>query len=86
MLGTIFSALNCGMFQVKTHNLQNHTDPTAFPLKHMTKDIKFIVDTAYELGAPVPAASTLLQLYQFGGSPGLRASEDVTPSPGNWST
>ena len=47
MLDTIFSGpLNCGMFQVKAPNLQNHTYPTAFPLKHMTKDIKFIVDTA----------------------------------------
>ena len=52
MLDTIFSGpLNCGMFQAKAPNLQNHTYPTAFPFKHMTKDAKFIVDTAYELGA-----------------------------------
>ena len=78
MLDTIFSGpLNCGMFQVKAPNLQNHTYPAAFPLKHMTKDAKFIVDTAYELGAPVPAASTLLQLYREGVARGW-GDEDVS--------
>ena len=67
MLETIFSgALNCGMFQVKAANLQNDTYPPAFPLKHMTKDAKFIVDTAFELGAPAPAAHTILQLFRAG--------------------
>ena len=57
MLDTIYSGpLNCGMFQMKAANLQNNTYPPAFPLKHMTKDAKFIVDTAFELGAPAPAA------------------------------
>jgi len=49
MLDTVFSgSLNCGLFQTKAANLQNHTYPPAFPLKHMTKDAKFIVDTASE--------------------------------------
>lgn len=67
MLDTISSgAVNCGMFQIKAPNLLNNTYPPAFPLKHMTKDAKFIVDTAFELGAPVPAAQTMLHLYRTG--------------------
>jgi len=67
MLETVYSgALNCGMFQIKAPNLLNNTYPPAFPLKHMTKDAKFIVDTAFELGAPAPAAQTMLHLYRTG--------------------
>jgi 3-hydroxyisobutyrate dehydrogenase-like beta-hydroxyacid dehydrogenase len=67
MLDTVFSGpLSCGLFQVKAANLQNKTYPTAFPLKHMTKDVKFVVDTAFELGAPVPVGQMLLHLYRTG--------------------
>ena len=78
MLDTVYSGpLNCGMFQVKAANLQNNTYPPAFPLKHMTKDAKFIVDTAFELGAPVPVAQTLLHLYRTGVAQGW-GDEDVS--------
>ena len=78
MLDTVYSGpLNCGMFQVKAANLQNNTYPAAFPLKHMTKDAKFIVDTAFELGAPVPVAHTILHLYRTGVAQGW-GDEDVS--------
>jgi 3-hydroxyisobutyrate dehydrogenase-like beta-hydroxyacid dehydrogenase len=78
MLDTVFSGpLHCGMFQVKAPNLQNRTYPAAFPLKHMTKDAKFIVDTAYELGAPAPVAHTILQLFRLGVAQGW-GDEDVS--------
>lgn len=78
MLETVYSgAMNCGMFQVKAANLQNNTYPPAFPLKHMTKDAKFIVDTAFELGAPVPVAHTLLHLYRTGVAQGW-GDEDIS--------
>jgi 3-hydroxyisobutyrate dehydrogenase-like beta-hydroxyacid dehydrogenase len=78
MLDTVFSGpLNCGMFQVKATNLQNNTYPPAFPLKHMTKDAKFIVDTAFELGAPVPVAHTILHLYRTGVAQGW-GDEDLS--------
>jgi 3-hydroxyisobutyrate dehydrogenase-like beta-hydroxyacid dehydrogenase len=78
MLDTVFSGpLNCGLFQMKAPNLQNNTYPTAFPLKHMTKDAKFVVDTAYDLGAPVPVAQTLLQLYRVGVAQGW-GDEDIS--------
>jgi glyoxylate/succinic semialdehyde reductase len=32
----------------------------------MCKDLKLLIDTAYESGAPVPAGQTILQLYRLG--------------------
>jgi 3-hydroxyisobutyrate dehydrogenase-like beta-hydroxyacid dehydrogenase len=78
MLDTVFSGpLNCALFQMKAANLQNKTYPTAFPLKHMTKDAKFVVDTAFELGAPVPAGQMLLHLYRTGMAQGW-GDEDIS--------
>jgi 3-hydroxyisobutyrate dehydrogenase-like beta-hydroxyacid dehydrogenase len=78
MLDTVYSGpLNCGMFQMKAANLQNKTYPTAFPLKHMTKDAKFVVDTAFELGAPVPVGQMLLHLYRTGVAQGW-GDEDIS--------
>jgi 3-hydroxyisobutyrate dehydrogenase-like beta-hydroxyacid dehydrogenase len=78
MLDTVFSGpLNCGMFQVKAANLLNHTYPAAFPLKHMTKDAKFIVDTAFDLGAPVPVGQIILHLGRLGVAQGW-GDEDIS--------
>jgi 3-hydroxyisobutyrate dehydrogenase-like beta-hydroxyacid dehydrogenase len=67
MLDTVSSgALNCPMFQGKAANLREKNHPPAFPLKHLAKDAKFVVDTAYELGAPVPGGQMLLHLYRTG--------------------
>lgn len=67
MLDVVFSGpLNCGLFQVKAPMLETQDYPPNFPLKHMTKDSKFIVDTAYDLGAPVPLVQILLHLYRLG--------------------
>jgi 3-hydroxyisobutyrate dehydrogenase-like beta-hydroxyacid dehydrogenase len=65
------------MFQIKAANLQNNTYPTAFPLKHMTKDAKFVVDTAYELGAPVPVGQMILHLFRTGVAQGW-GDEDLS--------
>jgi 3-hydroxyisobutyrate dehydrogenase-like beta-hydroxyacid dehydrogenase len=78
MLDTVFAGpLNCGLFQMKAANLQNKVYPTAFPLKHMTKDVKFVVDTAFELGAPVPVGQMLLHLYRTGVAQGW-GDEDIS--------
>jgi 3-hydroxyisobutyrate dehydrogenase-like beta-hydroxyacid dehydrogenase len=37
-----------------------------YPLKHMAKDLKFVVDTAYENNVLVPSAHTMLHLYTSG--------------------
>jgi 3-hydroxyisobutyrate dehydrogenase-like beta-hydroxyacid dehydrogenase len=67
VLDVIFSGpLNCGLFQMKADMLRTGAFPPNFPLKHVTKDMKFIIDTAYDSGAPVPAAYAALQLYRSG--------------------
>jgi 3-hydroxyisobutyrate dehydrogenase-like beta-hydroxyacid dehydrogenase len=77
MLEAVFSgAMNAPMFQAKGPLLKDRNYPAAFPLKHLAKDCKFIVDTAYELGAPVPAAHTLLHLYRSGWARGW-GDEDI---------
>jgi 3-hydroxyisobutyrate dehydrogenase-like beta-hydroxyacid dehydrogenase len=58
--------LSSGLYQVKSAMLQENDYPAQFPLKHMTKDAKFIVDTAFETGAPAPLAHLLLHLYRLG--------------------
>jgi 3-hydroxyisobutyrate dehydrogenase-like beta-hydroxyacid dehydrogenase len=55
-----------GLFQMKAAMLRENEYPAQFPLKHMTKDAKFIVDTAFETGAPAPLAHVLLHLYRLG--------------------
>jgi len=70
-------AMNAPMFQVKAPNIRDKHYPPAFPLKHLCKDAKFVVDTAYELGAPVPAGQTLLHLYRLGVARGW-GDEDIS--------
>jgi len=71
MLETAFSgAMNSPMFQVKAPLIKENNYPAAFPLKHLAKDCKFVVDTAFELGAPVPVGQVLLQLYRLGWAKG----------------
>lgn len=78
MLDTVSSgAMNAPMFQLKAPNLRDHNYPAAFPLKHLAKDAKFVLDTAYELGAPVPAGQMLLHLYRLGVAKGW-GDEDIS--------
>jgi 3-hydroxyisobutyrate dehydrogenase-like beta-hydroxyacid dehydrogenase len=63
--------LSCGLYQAKSEMIKADDFLPQFPLKHMTKDAKFIIDTAYETGAPAPLAHLLLHLYRLGVSQGL---------------
>ena len=64
---TIFAGpLSCGLYRLKSAMFREKTFPAQFPLKHMCKDLKLLVDTAQENGAPVPAGQTMLQLYRLG--------------------
>lgn len=58
--------MSCPIIQMKKGMFEQNQFPVNFPLKHMTKDLKFLLDTAYETGAPVPVAQTLLHLYRLG--------------------
>jgi len=78
MLDTVSSgAMNTPMFQVKAGNLRDKNYPAAFPFKHLAKDAKFVVDTAYETGAPVPLGQMLLHLYRLGVAQGW-GDEDIS--------
>jgi 3-hydroxyisobutyrate dehydrogenase-like beta-hydroxyacid dehydrogenase len=78
MLETVASgAMHAPMFQVKAPLLKEKNYPAAFPLKHLAKDCKFVVDTAYELGAPVPVGQLLLHLYRLGWAQGW-GDEDIS--------
>jgi 3-hydroxyisobutyrate dehydrogenase-like beta-hydroxyacid dehydrogenase len=63
--------LSCGLYQMKSEMMKANDFPAQFPLKHMTKDAKFIIDTAYETGAAAPLGHLLLHLYRLGVSKGL---------------
>jgi 3-hydroxyisobutyrate dehydrogenase-like beta-hydroxyacid dehydrogenase len=55
--------LNCGLFQVKESMLRDGEYPAQFPLKHMSKDLKFALNTAYELGASLPTGHGVSLAY-----------------------
>jgi 3-hydroxyisobutyrate dehydrogenase-like beta-hydroxyacid dehydrogenase len=72
MLDTVFSGpLNCALYQMKADLIRQGGFPPAFPLKHIAKDLKFLVDTAYETGAPIPVGHMLLHLFRLGVSQDL---------------
>ncbi len=54
----------CDLFAMKEEMLRNGRYPAQFPLRHMAKDLKFVLDTAYATGAHTPTASVMLQLYR----------------------
>nr|WP_291498862.1 NAD(P)-dependent oxidoreductase [Desulfocurvus sp.] len=64
-------ALACPLFAAKREMLASGYYPPQFPLKHMAKDLKFVLDTAYDTGAAAPLAAVLSQLYGAGRARGL---------------
>lgn len=60
-----------GLFGVKREMLTSGYYPAQFPLKHMAKDLKYVLDTAYDNGAAVPVGAVLQQLYAVGRAKGL---------------
>lgn len=64
-------AMACPMFQAKAPLLASGNFPTSFPLKHMAKDLKFVLDTAFETGAQVPAAQVALSMFLLARERGL---------------
>jgi 3-hydroxyisobutyrate dehydrogenase-like beta-hydroxyacid dehydrogenase len=65
MLITMLSGpMVCPLFQFKKPMLIDDNYPAQFALKHMTKDIRFALQTADESGAPTPVGHTIFQLYR----------------------
>ena len=58
--------LGCGLFNLKQDMLKQDTYPVQFPLKHMAKDLRYVLQTADEAGAAVPGAHAAFQLYRQG--------------------
>jgi 3-hydroxyisobutyrate dehydrogenase-like beta-hydroxyacid dehydrogenase len=58
--------LSCGLYRVKSAMFRQKSFPAHFPLKYMCKDLKSVIDTAYETGAPLPAGQNMLELYRIG--------------------
>jgi 3-hydroxyisobutyrate dehydrogenase-like beta-hydroxyacid dehydrogenase len=72
MMETIQSgAMACPMYQAKAPLLASGNYPASFPLKHMAKDLKYVLDTAYETGAHIPAAQAALGMYLLARERGL---------------
>lgn len=58
--------LGCPLFEGKIKMFLDEDFPPNFPLKHMTKDLKFVIDAAYDDGIPVPAGNLLLHVFRTG--------------------
>jgi 3-hydroxyisobutyrate dehydrogenase-like beta-hydroxyacid dehydrogenase len=58
--------LNCPIFQMKIPMLNESCYDPSFPLKHATKDLKFLIDTATDMGVMLPAGQTMLNLFRIG--------------------
>jgi len=52
-------ALNCGYFKMKENNILNKDFPPAFALKHMLKDVRFMIKEADERGQPLPVTRAI---------------------------
>lgn len=63
--------LNSGLFQLKEEMFQKDDFQPQFPLKHMAKDMRFLNETALELGVEVPTATSAMKLYNRGEESGL---------------
>lgn len=64
ILDTILSGpLGCGFFNLKTDMLKNNIFPPQFPLKHMSKDLDFIINTAKENGVDIFLGRSAYNLY-----------------------
>jgi 3-hydroxyisobutyrate dehydrogenase-like beta-hydroxyacid dehydrogenase len=66
MLDAMLSGpLGCGLFALKGDMLRTDSFPAQFPLSHMSKDLRFLLQTADANGAAIPAGHTLFQLYRY---------------------
>jgi len=71
-LDTILAGpLSCGLFQLKAEMFKEDLYPTQFPLKHMFKDLRFIMETAESVGAPLSTGGAVKTLYEKATEQGL---------------
>ncbi|MBP1741613.1 MAG: 3-hydroxyisobutyrate dehydrogenase, partial [Deltaproteobacteria bacterium] len=72
VLETVLSGpTQCPLFEFKKPMLLSDNYGAQFALKHMAKDIRFILQTADETGAAVPTGHVVFQLYRAAMGRGL---------------
>jgi 3-hydroxyisobutyrate dehydrogenase len=72
LLETMLSGpMQCPLFEFKKPMLISDNYGAQFPLKHMAKDVRFVLQTADEAGAAVPAGHVVFQLYRAAMGRGL---------------
>jgi 3-hydroxyisobutyrate dehydrogenase-like beta-hydroxyacid dehydrogenase len=77
MLDVVLSGpLSCPLYGMKKDMFLNGEFPPQFPLKHMTKDINFVVQTADAVKSAAPAARTLRDQFNKAVEAGL-GEQDV---------
>jgi 3-hydroxyisobutyrate dehydrogenase-like beta-hydroxyacid dehydrogenase len=57
-------AMSCPLFSLKSDMFKTNTFPPQFPLRHMAKDIRFVLQNADESGAAIPVGHVIFQLYR----------------------
>ena len=57
-------ALNCGYFELKKDNILKRYFPPAFPLKHMLKDARFMLDEAAKKKLSLPVTAAVASLME----------------------
>jgi 3-hydroxyisobutyrate dehydrogenase-like beta-hydroxyacid dehydrogenase len=63
--------MSCELYKIKEPLMRKAEYTPQFPLKHMHKDLKFVLDTAVALNCPAPSVFTNLQLFSQGMAKGL---------------
>ncbi len=58
--------LGCGLFNLKADMLKSNNYTAQFPLKHMTKDLRYVLQTADSIGAAIPVGHCLYQVFRHG--------------------
>ncbi len=72
IINTILSSpLGCGLYNLKAEMLRNNQFPAQFPLKHMFKDLGFVLETAEQHHTKTPLGNAVYALYQQGMAAGL---------------
>jgi len=75
MYTVLSGAMNCPLFALKQDMFKTGNFLPQFPLKHITKDLRFILNIADEKGAAIPAGQAVFQLYRQGMGKGLSDSD-----------
>ncbi|MDA8243605.1 MAG: NAD(P)-dependent oxidoreductase [Elusimicrobia bacterium] len=70
-------ALNCGFFRLKKENVLSRRYPAAFPLRHMLKDSRFMLEEAAKRGLELPVTAAVEKLLAKSYNSGY-GDEDLT--------